>query len=122
MKRILVVDDEPDFLDIVRQVLEARGYGVASAADGAAGMAALRADRPDLVILDVNMPVMSGYDVCREIRADPALSDLPVVMLTIRNRDQEIVEGLDCGADEYMAKPFEPRELIARIRNLLERS
>lgn len=121
-KKILVVDDEEDFQDIIRQVLEPAGYHVDGAGDGAACLAALRQHGPDLVILDVNMPIKDGYAVCREIRADPKFCDVPVLMLTIRNRDKEIMQGLDCGADDYLTKPFRSQELLARIHNLLKRA
>ena len=121
-EKILVVDDEEDFQDILRQILEPAGYAVVTAGDGAAGLEAMRRERPDLMILDVNMPLKDGYAVCRELRADPDFAELPVLMLTIRNADREIVQGLDCGADDYLTKPFKAAELKARIRHLLERA
>ena len=82
----------------------------------------LRRERPDLVVLDLNLPGMDGYAVCREIRADDEFADLPIVMITIRGRDAEIIQGLECGADDYLPKPFKARELANRIRNLLRRA
>lgn len=120
--KVLVVDDEEDFQDILRQILERAEYQVVCAGDGAAGLAALRAEKPDLLILDINMPLKDGYGVCREARAMPEFAELPILMLTIRNRDEEIVRGMDCGADAYLAKPFDPGELLARLRALLNRS
>lgn len=121
-RRILLIDDEEDFHNIIRQVLSPLGYELLSALDGASGLRGLRKERPELVILDVNMPFKDGYAVCREIRSDPEFADLPILMLTIRNRDEEIMRGLDCGADSYLTKPFEPRVLAARIENLLRRA
>jgi DNA-binding response OmpR family regulator len=120
--KILVVDDEEDFHHILRQVLEPAGYEVVSAADGAQGLEAARRERPDALILDVNMPVKDGYAVCQELRGDPELAELPVLMLTIRNQDAAVIEGLDRGADDYLTKPFSSRELLSRLRNLLQRS
>ena len=120
--KILVIDDEPDFQDIIRQVLEPEGYALLQALDGAAGLEMLRRERPDLVVLDLNLPGKDGYAVCREIRSDEEFADTPIVMITIRGRDAEIIQGLECGADDYLPKPFKPRELANRIRNLLRRA
>lgn len=120
--KILVIDDEEDFHDILRQVLQPAGYEILSAFDGAAGLKLLRLKRPDLLILDVNMPVKDGYSVCSDVRADPEFADMPILMLTIRRQDGEIVKGLDCGADDYLVKPFSPEELKTRLRNLLRRA
>ena len=120
--KILIIDDEPDFQDILRQVLEPAGYALLSALDGPSGLALMRRERPDLIVLDVNLPLQDGYAVCREIRGDDEFADIPIVMITIRGRDAEIISGLECGADDYLAKPFKPRELTTRIRNLLRRS
>lgn len=117
--RILIMEDEEDFQDILRQTLEPAGYELSFADDGRKGLEFLSRDPADLVILDVNLPVRNGYEICQSIRANPEWADLPVLMLTIRNRDEEIVRGLDSGADDYLTKPFEPSELSARIRKLL---
>lgn len=119
--RILLIDDEEDFHSIIRQILTPLGYKLLSALDGASGLRVLRLERPELVILDVNMPFKDGYTVCREIRSDPELADLPVLMLTIRSCDEEIMRGLDCGADDYLTKPFEREVLASRVGNLLRR-
>lgn len=118
--RILLIDDEDDFHDIIRQILTPQGYQILSAYDGKEGLAAIRRERPDLVLLDVNMPLMDGYAVCRQARVEPEIADIPILMLTIRRRDEEIISGLDGGADGYLVKPFEPEELLARIRGLLK--
>ncbi len=120
--KILVIDDEPDFQDIIRQALEPEGYELLQALEGTSGLEMLRRERPDLVVLDLNLPGMDGYAVCREIRADDEFADLPIVMITIRGRDAEIIQGLECGADDYLPKPFKARELANRIRNLLRRA
>ncbi len=120
--KILLIDDEEDFHNIVRQVLAPLDYEFLSAFDGPSGLLALKKERPALVLLDVNMPFKDGYAVCRDIRSNPEFADIPVLMLTIRSSDEEIVRGLDCGADGYLAKPFEPRVLAARLANLLLRS
>ena len=120
--KILIVDDEDDFHDILRQILEPAGYEVISAADGVAGLAEMRRSRPDLMLLDVNMPLKDGYGVCKEVRADEEFADLPILMLTIRHQDAEVTKGLALGADDYLAKPFDPAELMTRIRNLLRRA
>jgi DNA-binding response OmpR family regulator len=118
---ILVVDDEEDFVDILRQMLEPAGYRVVAAADGDEGLAVMRREAPSLMILDVNMPLKNGYEVCREVRTDPRFAELPILMLTIRNQDEEIVRGLEKGADDYLTKPFDRQVLLARIRHLLKR-
>lgn len=118
---ILVVDDEEDFVDILRQMLEPAGYRVVEAADGEEGLAVMRREAPALMILDVNMPLKGGYEVCREVRADSRFSEIPILMLTIRNRDEEIVRGLEKGADDYLTKPFDRQVLLAKIDHLLKR-
>lgn len=120
--KILVIDDEDDFQDIIRQILEPAGYEVISAGAGAAGLQSMRQDRPDLVVLDINMPIQDGYAVCREIRASDQFANMPILMLTIRNSDAEIIRGLDQGADDYLAKPFDHGELKTRIQHLLDRA
>ena len=120
--RVLVVDDEEDFQNILRQVLEPAGFSVSCAGDGVRGLEAMRREKPDLMILDVNMPELDGYAVCREARADPEFLDLPILMLTIRRQDAEITKGLELGADDYLSKPFKPDELLARVRSLLRRA
>ncbi len=119
MVRILIIEDEEDFRDILRQTLEPAGYRLLFAESGPKGLESLSKNQADLVVLDVNLPGKNGYEVCRAIRANPEWSNLPVLMLTIRNRDAEIVRGLDAGADDYLTKPFDPEEILARLRKLL---
>jgi len=116
--RVLIVDDEPRILSMMRRVLEADGYGVTMAGDGASALEILRSEPIDLVILDVMMPNMDGFEVCRLARRE---SVVPILMLTARDASTDKVTGLDCGADDYVVKPFETDELMARVRALLRR-
>jgi DNA-binding response OmpR family regulator len=117
-KKILVIDDEPKIGDISRDYLQAAGFEVLQAFDGPAGLAAARQARPDLIVLDLMLPGMDGYDVCRELRRS---SDVPIIMLTARVDETDKIIGLELGADDYITKPFSPRELVARVRTLLRR-
>jgi DNA-binding response OmpR family regulator len=118
MKTILVVDDEPKIADLARDYLEHAGFSVRTAADGEAALTAVRRDRPDLVVLDLGLPGLDGLDVTRAIRRD---SNLPVIMLTARDDELDKLLGLELGADDYLTKPFSPRELVARVRAVLRR-
>ena len=118
--RVLVVDDDTTVSDVVRRYLEQAGCEVQLAADGADGLAAIAAARPDLVVLDLMMPGIDGLEVCRRIRRQ--LPDLPVVMLTALGEEADRVLGLKVGADDYVTKPFSPRELVLRIRSVLRRT
>jgi len=117
--KILVADDDPDLLDLVAYALGQTGYLVAKAADGNAALAAFDAEAPDLVILDINMPGQTGFEVCAAIRGR---STVPVMMLTARGEEQDLVRALDLGADDYLTKPFSPRTLLARVKALLRRA
>jgi DNA-binding response OmpR family regulator len=119
---ILVVDDDPDVLTSIVEVLEDAGYSVKSASSGQAALDTLGRQLPDLVVLDIVMPEMDGLEVCRRIRADPFTSKLPIIFLTARGRATDIVQGLDSGGDDYLTKPFEVIELPARVRALLRRA
>jgi two-component system KDP operon response regulator KdpE len=116
---ILVVDDEPQIRRVMRATLSAHGYTILEARDGQEALDKMRSDRPDLVILDVNMPVMDGLAACREIRSS---SPVPIIMLTVRNSEKDKVSALDAGADDYVVKPFGIQELLARIRASLRRA
>jgi DNA-binding response OmpR family regulator len=118
--RVLVVDDDPTVSDVVRLYLEQAGCEVRLAADGADGLAAVATERPDLVVLDLMMPGIDGIEVCRRLRRQ--LPDLPVIMLTALGEEADRVLGLEVGADDYVTKPFSPRELVLRIRSVLRRS
>src|SRR3990170_818916 len=117
--KILVVDDTPRNVKLLADLLGVKGYAVVTAASGAEALQKVEAERPDLVLLDVVMPGMSGYDVCRKFRENPATSVLPVVMVTALDPNQERVKGLEAGADDFLTKPINQAELLARIRSLL---
>jgi two-component system phosphate regulon response regulator PhoB len=120
--KILIVEDEPALVTLLRYNLEREGYEVSEAGDGEEGMLRISEDKPDLVILDWMLPLLSGIEVCRRLRRAPETRALPVLMLTARGEEADKVRGLDCGADDYMTKPFSPTELIARMRALLRRA
>ncbi|MDX1523812.1 MAG: response regulator transcription factor [Anaerolineae bacterium] len=115
---ILVVDDEPRIVKLARDYLEQGGFQVATAMDGTTALAVARRERPDLIVLDLNLPGMDGLDVCRTLRRE---SDVPIIMLTARVEETDRLIGLELGADDYITKPFSPRELVARIRAVLRR-
>lgn len=116
---ILIVDDEPQIRRVMRTTLTSQGYAVVEAKSGEEALEKFRTEAPSLILLDVNMPGMSGLDVCREIRRS---SDVPVIMLTVRNTERDKVSALDAGADDYVVKPFGVQELMARIRAALRRT
>lgn len=118
MKKILVVDDEPKIVQLARDYLERAGYQVLSAGDGKTAVASIRASKPDLIVLDLGLPEMDGLDVTRAIRKE---SNVPIVMLTARGEETDKLVGLELGADDYMTKPFSPKELVARVRAVLRR-
>lgn len=117
-QRILVVEDEPALLDTLEYSLTRQGYGVATASDGAAALAVARKEHPDLVILDVMLPSLDGFEVCRILRQE---TSVPILMLTARAEEVDKVVGLEVGADDYLTKPFSMRELMARVKALLRR-
>ena len=121
MKKILVIDDEPDLRELVRVNLDQAGYGVETASSGREALQALRRSTPDLVVLDLMLPDISGTELCRKIRSDPALADIPVIMLTAKAAEVDRVVGFELGADDYVTKPFSPRELVLRISAVLRR-
>lgn len=121
MSRILLVDDEPDLVWAVRHSLSDEGYEVVTAGDGLEALAVARRHRPDLIILDMVLPSLSGLQVCQKLRRDPALAAVPIMFLTVHNTIDDRVAGLDEGADDYLIKPFDLRELKARVRALLRR-
>lgn len=118
-KKILVVDDEPDIVKLVRAYLEKAGFVVVTASNGPEALAVLRHEHPNLVILDLNLPGMDGLDVCRAMRR---ASDVPIIMLTARIEETDRLIGLELGADDYVVKPFSPREIVARTRAVLRRT
>ncbi len=121
-QHILVVDDDPDIVKTIRDYLEQSGYSVAQAADGEQALTAVRHQRPDCVVLDVMMPKLDGWGVVQALRADAQTADIPIIILTARVDDTDKIVGLEMGADDYITKPFNPRELLARIRVQVRRT
>jgi phosphate regulon transcriptional regulator PhoB len=122
MKRVLLIEDDRDIVELVRYNLEREGFQVAAASDGATGLAQVRKTPPDLLLLDLMLPKLSGLEICKEIRRDQSLNRLPILMLTARGEEADRVVGLEMGADDYVTKPFSPRELGARVKALLRRT
>jgi two-component system phosphate regulon response regulator PhoB len=120
--QILVVEDESALVEILRYNLEKEGFSVATAADGEAALEAVTDHKPDLLILDWMLPHVSGLEICRQLRRKPETRELPIIMLTARGEESDRVRGLEVGADDYVAKPFSPSELIARVRAVLRRA
>ena len=122
MTVVLVADDDADIRDLVTFKLEQAGLDVVAVVDGQAALEQARARRPTLAVLDVSMPGLSGIDVCRMLRADPATAGMLIIMLTARVQEHDVEGGFSAGADEYVTKPFSPRELVSRIQALLSRT
>ncbi len=118
-KSILIVDDEPNIVVSLEFLLKREGYQVAVAGDGEEAMNRLRQVRPDLVLLDVMLPLKNGFAVCQEIRADAQLAGVKILMLSAKGRDTEVQKGMALGADAYMTKPFATKDLVAKLRELL---
>jgi two-component system alkaline phosphatase synthesis response regulator PhoP len=118
-RKILLVDDEPGILEICRDYLQASGFEVVTAVDGASGLSSARREKPDLIVLDLMLPGMDGFDLCRSLRSE---SGVPIIMLTARIEETDKLIGLELGADDYMTKPFSPRELVARVKVVLRRA
>ena len=116
---VLIVDDEPSIVISLEYLMRREGFRTSVASDGEAALAAVAADPPDLLILDVMLPTLSGFDVCQRLRADPRWRALPILMLTAKGRDTEVARGLELGADAYMTKPFSTRDLVEKARQLL---
>jgi len=118
MKTILVVDDEPKIVQLVRDYLESSGFGVLVARDGKSALSTARTQKPDLIVLDLGLPGLDGLDVTRELRKT---HNIPIIMLTARGEESDKLVGLELGADDYITKPFSPKELVARVRALFRR-
>jgi DNA-binding response OmpR family regulator len=120
-KKVLIVDDEPNIVLSVEFLMQREGHEVITAGDGQEAIELLAKSRPDLMILDVMMPRKNGFEVCAEVRANPALSGMPILMLTAKGREAEMKKGLSLGADAYITKPFSTHELVAQVQELLDR-
>ena len=120
--RVLVVEDDPDIAELVARYLEKAGYTTARVSTGRDALDAVRAKAPDLIVLDVMLPHVDGLEVCRLLRANDHTASIPIIMLTARADESERIVGLEMGADDYLAKPFSPNELVARVRALLRRA
>src|SRR5213596_3813441 len=121
-KRILIIEDERDVVDLLTLNLRKAGFSVSTATDGAAGLQKARSEKPAFVILDLMLPKMPGLEVCKILKSDPATRQIPIMMLTARAEEIDRIVGLEFGADDYVTKPFSPREVVLRIRAILRRS
>ena len=121
MPNLLIAEDDPDIRELLNFRLAAAGHAVTAVEDGPSALDAAAEAAPDLVLLDVMMPGLSGIDVCRALRARPETADLPVILLTARSQEADVQAGFRAGADDYITKPFSPRELVSRINALLAR-
>jgi two-component system, OmpR family, alkaline phosphatase synthesis response regulator PhoP len=118
-KKILIVDDEPQIVELLENYLSKEGYAVATAGDGEAALTAAERENPDLILLDLMLPKINGYEVCKELRLK---TKTPIIMLTARDEEPDKIVGLELGADDYITKPFSPREVVARVRAVLRRA
>jgi DNA-binding response OmpR family regulator len=119
MTKILIAEDEPDIRDLIAFTLRFAGYEVVTGINGEEAVQLARKELPDLILLDVRMPKMTGYDACKEIKADETLKDIPVVFLSAKGQEAEIRDGMEAGAEEYLLKPFAPDQLTERVRAVL---
>ncbi|MDG1929247.1 MAG: response regulator [Nitrospinaceae bacterium] len=119
--KIVVIEDEVDILEVINYNLSKEGFDVCSALDGEEGLALIKKEVPDLVLLDLMLPGLDGIEICRKLKTDYSTRSIPIIMVTAKGEESDIVLGLGMGADDYMVKPFRPRELIARIRSVLRR-
>lgn len=121
-KKILVVDDEPDIVELITYNLKKEGFDVSQAFDGNEALAKIRKEKFDFIILDLMLPGMQGMEICRIMRSEPRTSNIPIIMLTAKGEEIDKILGLEMGADDYMTKPFSPRELLARIKSVMRRT
>ncbi len=122
MAKILIAEDERDIRDLITFTLRFSGFDVVSAIDGADAVEKAAAERPDLILMDVRMPRMTGYEACRQLKTNPVTATIPVVFLSAKGQEAEVRTGLDVGASEYILKPFAPDQLAARVKEVLARS
>jgi len=120
-KRVLIVEDDPDIAEAIEYNLQQERFTPRVVADGARAIPEVNAFSPDLIVLDVMLPNMDGFEICKQLKSDPPTAHIPILMLTVRSSEVDVVLGLELGADDYVTKPFSPRVLVARIRNLLRR-
>ncbi|HDZ49641.1 hypothetical protein LCGC14_1438880 [marine sediment metagenome] len=118
-KKIVLAEDEPQIARLIEFKLKKEGYQVIWKENGEEALKAIKADKPDLILLDIMMPVMDGYEVLRRVKEDENLKSIPVVMLTARAQEKDVVKGIDLGAEDYITKPFHPAELLARVKRIL---
>ncbi len=118
-KKVLIVDDEPNIVISLEFLMKREGFEVSIARDGEEALHRVAESRPDLMLLDVMMPKKSGYEVCQQLRSDPAHAGIKIIMLTAKGRDTEVAKGLDLGADAYMTKPFSTKDLVVQVKSLL---
>lgn len=121
-KKIILIEDEPDILEVIEYNLKRENFSVLTAADGLEGLDLVIREKPDLVLLDLMLPGIDGMEICRQVRNNQAVKRVPIIMLTAKGDESDVVLGLGLGADDYMTKPFSPKELIARIKAVLRRS
>lgn len=119
MTKILIAEDEPDIRDLVAFTLRFAGYEVVTGSNGEEAIELAKQEMPDLILLDVRMPRMTGYDACKIIKTEPGLEDVPVVFLSAKGQETEVKDGMDAGAEEYLLKPFAPDQLTERVRSIL---
>ena len=118
-KRIVLAEDEPQIAKLVEFKLKKEGYQVTWKENGEEALKAIKEEKPDLILLDIMMPVMDGYQVLRQVKEDEGLKDIPVIMLTARAQERDVVKGIGSGAEDYVTKPFHPSELLARVKRIL---
>ena len=121
MTKVVIAEDEPDIRDLIKFTLQFAGYEVFAGGNGEEGYELAKREKPDLVLMDVRMPRMTGYEACRKIKSDPELKHIPVIFLSAKGQDSEIQSGLDAGAEEYLLKPFAPDQLTERVRAVLHK-
>ena len=120
--KIIVVEDESDILDVIEYNLSREGYKVLGFRNGEQGLEAIREEDPQLVLLDLMLPGIDGIEICKKVKEDPVTRDIPVVMITAKSEESDVVLGLGVGADDYVSKPFSPKELVARVKAVLRRA
>ncbi len=121
-KHIIVIEDERDILEVLEYNLKREGYRVSVSSDGKAGLKMVRQGKPDLVLLDIMLPEIDGLEICQILKSEPSTHAIPIIMVTAKEEESDVILGLDLGADDYVTKPFSPKELIARVKALLRRS